>query len=308
MVKKMGQAWFKDYQRGCSIQVISIAIAIPLLCLCIFVPLFFANRPGVSSEASLWIMVVPASLFLLIMFGGGFGAIFYSIRRRTKWLDEAFASFGLEGSSYAVIGRQYHGTYRGREIDINFARGPMFNLYLSTPLQTRVSISDKEDVSKTLTGLFNKEPLEIPEAEQKKLTVFAEEEEWGTEFITHPDVIPIANGLIREEHPFLFRYVQLNPGVFLLRLYRSKKMLDFQFTPEQAKHWVAELFRLAEIAESLSPPQEEIPIGELEHKLRKGTSKINLVAWGIVLVIILGGLCAAGVALLFIFFIENGGA
>ena len=63
MFKKFSKAMFQDYQRGCLVQILAVAIVVPLACLLVFVPLYLANRPGVDTQTALWIMVVPMSIF-----------------------------------------------------------------------------------------------------------------------------------------------------------------------------------------------------------------------------------------------------
>ncbi len=100
-MKTLGKAWFKDQQRGCIIQVIAVAIVVPFSCLLVFTPLYFANLPGVSARASLWIMVIPMALFLLLIIGGGWGFYFFVTHRRLSR-----AAILVKGRTICAFGRR----------------------------------------------------------------------------------------------------------------------------------------------------------------------------------------------------------
>lgn len=303
MLKKWIGAWGKDYQRSCLVQVAAVVIVIPLFTVLILVPLYLANRSGVTSNEALWIMVIPAAIFILLLIGGGYGLIYYSVIRRGKWLDQVFLPIGLEGRSFAVIGRQYHGTVDGREVDVFFSRGPLLTIYVGTTVKTRVSIADVEDVSLTLAGLFNKYPLELG---SPRLTGYAHETEWGQTFVNHQDVEDIAAELIFEEHPFLIRQILLNPDAIMLRLYRSRRLWDFKFNPEQGRHWLEGLIRLVEIAEELPVPKEPIEESELSEKVRHGNLRTGRIV-GIIVAALVGiPTCIAVVTVLALLYFEGG--
>ena len=132
-MSKFLKAISKDYVRGLVISLISVLVVVPLTCLLIFIPLGVVSR----SDASIWVLIVPAGLYLLIMLGGTWGAVGWSLYRRKRWLDSVFAPLGLTGSAYTISGRQYQGVVQGREVTVRFYRGPTLDLYVSTPLQTR---------------------------------------------------------------------------------------------------------------------------------------------------------------------------
>ena len=275
MSQRIFGAWGKDMQRGCLIQVIAVLIVIPLFLAFIMLPLYLANRPGVSQSQSLVIMVAGGALFLLAIFGGVGGYALITLRRRAAWLDEAFNYFGLEGGRYNITGRQFHGRVRGREMDVLFQRGPNLMIYLSTSLMTRLTINDPQSVIQKLAGAFNQEPIEFP---QDQLIAYAQEPVWAKAFLAEPAVRELCKDLIFDEHPFLIRSIEIQPGTVLLRLYRSKQLMDFRFTPEQARRWVQILAEIAELAERQPAPQEELAPSTLSANLRQGkASRLGLV-------------------------------
>ena len=301
MSGKWMKIWGNSAQRGCLIQLLAVAIVIPLFGACILVPLFFANRPGVGKTEMLLILVIPMGLFLLALLGGSLGFLFWSMRRRAAWMDEIFAPFGLVGSSYALTGRQYHGKVRGRKADVLFTRGPMLSIYLSTDVFTRAAFGNPQDVSTGLAKAFNKTPLDWGGDE---LTIFSHEDEWGRSFISQPEVQAALKDLILDESPFFIQQVLLEPGYLMLRLYRSKAMFDFKIPPEQGKRWVDRLVWLAELAERQPAPKESLPASALTQNLRQG--KAAKWGWLIVGIIMLLTLCMGVLSALLIFMLENG--
>ncbi|MFC1936816.1 hypothetical protein ACFLYP_04030 [Chloroflexota bacterium] len=305
-MKRLGQTWLKDMQRGCLYRWISVLIVIPLFCVCIGVPLFFANRPGVTEQEALWIMVIPGALFLLLILGGTPAILIISIRRRANWLDTVFLPMGLEGRSYTLTGRQYHGRVRGREVDVFFARGPLFKMHISTDLKTRVGVSDAESVSLTLAGIFKKEPLDMPELERHNLVAFAHEDDWAAELIRDHQAVRIMDELIHEDNPFIFRQIHLTARDIMFYQYRSTAMWGFTIEPDQARNWFNQLMRLLEIMEGLPAPREELEESETERQVRSGEFKTGGITAAIIIALIAMSLCALGGAFAFIWLMESG--
>ena len=96
---------FQEYGRGCGrsmvIQLIAVAIVIPLACVLIFIPLGFVGQGG----QSIWFLIIPASLFLFILFGGGLAFVVVVMYRRIRELDALFTPLGLTGSLYQMFFR-----------------------------------------------------------------------------------------------------------------------------------------------------------------------------------------------------------
>jgi hypothetical protein len=277
MAQKWIGAYGKDMQRGCVYQLLAAAVVIPLVCLFIFIPLYMANRPGVTESEALLIMVISGVLFLLLIFGGSALTIILSIRRRAGWMDAAFDTFNLEGSSYAMTGRQYHGQYRGREMDVSFLRGPLLQIHLSTDLMTRMTISDSQSVLQELANLIDKEPIQM---EDDQLIAYPHELEWAKPYLDDPQVRSLLVDLVFDDHPFLIRQVEFQPGTTTLRLYRSNNIFDFKVLPEQVRKWVSTLLELIEISERQPAPAEILEPSALATNVREG--KTARYAWLII--------------------------
>jgi hypothetical protein len=250
-MSKLFGAITKDYARSLIITLVSAAIVIPLFCVLIIIPLWFANRPGTDSTTALWVMIVPAVCFLFIVIGGAWGTLFFTLRRRAKRYDEILTPLGLSGRTYILTGRQYHGTVQGRQVEAYFYRGPALDLRVSTSLRIRLSIANADMVSLSLARAFGRTPLSLGDPGLNGLTVFTRDEEWTRSLLANPEVQTLLRQLILNDSPFLMRQVHLEPGKLRLYLYRSRGLFKLSVTSEQIRQWLDALLSLARIAESL---------------------------------------------------------
>ena len=150
-MQKLFKTMLQDHLRAIIISLISAVIAIPLICACIFIPIAIANQANDETTALL-IMVIPACLFLLIMIGGSFGAVFFVFSRRARQYDGIFAPLGLEGKMYMLSGRRYQGAVQGRQMDVKVYRGPALDIQISTSLQTKLSVANSDTVSSSASA------------------------------------------------------------------------------------------------------------------------------------------------------------
>ncbi len=86
----------QDYARSMVTGLIATLIVVPLTCVLIFVPLLLVQR----FDAGIWVLIVGGALYLLIMIGGGWGAVGWTLLRRKRWLDSVFVPLGLAGRVY----------------------------------------------------------------------------------------------------------------------------------------------------------------------------------------------------------------
>jgi hypothetical protein len=291
--------------RGCGrslvIQVIAVVIVVPLACLLIFLPLSFVSR----SNLSIWYLIIPASLFLLILFGGGAGAMAFVFTRRARHLDTVFTPLGLTGQLYQMFFRQYHGSVEGREVGVYLYRGPSLELDISTSLQTRLGVTQQQRDTLFLARLFNREPLSLTDPALDGLTVFALDEDWTRKLLARPGVPELLQRLAAFESSFTRRHVLLRPGWIRLHLFGSRNLLDFKFdiTPEQGRQWLDDLATLARIAESLPAPQitdEESSAERLASSLRnRSPYLVPAITVGVILAVILCSVAVGVAAFLF---------
>jgi hypothetical protein len=291
-MNKWIRAFFKDTQRGCLVQAIAIAIGLPLGLGLVALPLFIISFLSGPSEDTvlLTVFLVMAPIMLIVM-GGAFGAVFLVTRRRGNWLDELFAPLGLEASSYAMTGRQYHGRYQDRQLDIFFYRGPGLLFYVGAEAATRLAAAAQNEIVPQLARLFNGRPLEHNAPELEGIVVFAHEEAWGQKFVAQTAVQTALRRLIRGENAFLFRQVHIRPGAIYLKLWRTDRMLQMELTAAQIAEWTENLLLLAEMIEKTPPPAEILPVSAAEERIRSG--KVTLIVAAVLAVILLPLFCIA---------------
>jgi hypothetical protein len=254
--------------QGLLITLVAVAIVLPLGCLLIYIPLGVSQHIE-SGPASVVVMAAPAILFFLIIVGGGWGFLLWSIRRRAARLDAAFTPLGLTGERVMLTMRAYHGQFRGRQASVTFRRGPTLELFLDTPVQTRLSIDEPERMTTAIAGWAGRQPLSFSDPRLDGLRVFAADEHWARALLADLRTPALLRRLIEFEGPFVVRRVEFLPGSVALHLHFNKKWLGFEIEvePDQARQWLDALAALAEIAESLPSPQVTSQASALEQNI-----------------------------------------
>ena len=266
-MSKFFQAISKDYARSTVASLIAVLVVVPLACVFIFVPLWLV----VQFDASIWVLIVSGGLYLLILLGGGWGAVALAFYRRKQWLDSVFDPLGLSGRAYMFSGRQYEGVVDGRDVTTRFYRGPTLDLYVGTPLQTRLGIATKSRLGLVVAGVFNRQPLPLDDPDLDTLSVFALDENWAHSLLDHPEARRLLLRLMQAgDNWALMQQVHLQPGAFYLRLYRNKNLFRYNITPEEARQWLDDMMALARIAEDLPTPQATAEETSAEQLVRSG--------------------------------------
>ena len=274
-MSKLLKAWSLAYGRSFIVVMIASAIVIPLGCVLVIIPLWFV----VELDGSIWALIVPTSLYVLILFGGGFGGFAWVLKRREHRLDAAFTPLGLEGERYLLTGRRYQGTVEGRQVDVRFYRGPMLELHVSTPLQTRSGVAEEGSTTLPLARLFGRQPLGLEQPELRGLHVFALDEDWARSLLANPEARMVVRRLLQAGQSWaLVRQVVLGPGAFRLRLYRNKHLFKYEITSEETHRWLDDLLILARAAESLLAPTVTAEESSAERLVRSGgAGRIGLI-------------------------------
>jgi len=256
-----------DYARSMLIGLLSTLIVVPLTCALVFIPIGIVVR----YDASIWVLIVPVALYLLILFGGGFGALAWTFYRRKRWLDSLFVPWGLTGSRYMLYWRQYQGTVQGREVIARFYRGPTFDLYVGTPLQTRLSVAEVSRAGLLVAETLGRGPLPLDDPDLEGLSILALDEDWARSLLADPEAKSLLLRLMRAgEDWVLMPQVYLQPGAFRLRLYRNKNLFRYGIEPEEARAWLDDLMALAHIAERLPAPRVTDEESGAERMVRSG--------------------------------------
>ena len=143
-----------------------------------------------------------------------------------------------------------------REIIARFYRGPTLDLYVGTPLQTRLGVGEKSHASLALAGMLNRQHLVLDDPDLDAWSVFALDDEWARSLLANPAAKSLLQRLMRAGESWsLMRQVYLQPGMFHLRLYRNKNLFRYDIEPEEAREWLNDLLALARIAEGLPTPR-----------------------------------------------------
>ena len=242
--------------------------------------------------------------FIFLVIGGVIAWGVWSVRKRAGELDAAFTPLGLTGKMYLQNGRQYHGTLRGRQIDVYVYRGPTLQIYLAAPLGTRVGISRKGIIQKIAADSLKKETLDISDPGFDHLSIYPLDHRWMRELVTDPQAREIILRLTEEQAAAEIRTLMIQPNALLLQLgYTQIKNI----TPENVRAWMDDLWELARIADGLHPPTKTAEETEMEHTTRTARSKYTWPIIGITCgVFALMAACMAVIAVIFILFEKSG--
>jgi nitrate reductase NapE component len=260
-----------------------------LFCVCVCIPLGIATQPDMDPTTSVVVLAVPVSLFFLIIVGGGWGFLVWTIWRRARQLDAVFGPLGLAGSTHMLTGRQYHGTVEGRQVDAYVYRGPTLELRVSTPLQTRLNAVEKAAVVRPVAWAFKYEPLALNDPGLQDLSITALDEDWARRLLSDQAVRAILQRLVAGGAGALIQQVALQPSAFSLHLYRSRGLFGYAIAPDQARQWLDDLLVLAHIAESLPAPQKTAELTSLERfaqSSRRSSTRRSLILLVVLLVVL----------------------
>jgi hypothetical protein len=266
MASKTLQAW----TAGCGTSIlVRFAIAVGLLTVLTVCVAGAGSVPlprGVERE----FVVLGAFLAAVLgSVGATIGFAVWLVIRRARQLDAAFAPLGIAAQQYLTNGRQYHGTYGGRQVDAYFYRGPTFELYLGTPLKSRLALAQRDGLGRAVANFVGRQPLVLDDPHLDGLTVNALDERWGRAVLADPRARASLLRLMDEAAPgagrFEFRQVILQPEGWLLRLLHTR--VD-SINAESVRTWIGDLHALAEAAEALPPPQMTAVATTLERNAR----------------------------------------
>lgn len=282
-------------RRSLAAQAIAILIVVPLTCALICLPLWLVMQ----QDADVWLLIVPATLFLVILIGGGIGAVTLVFRRRAQQLDSIFEGLGLSGSLYQLYFRQYHGQMEGRNVSVYFFRGPTLEIEVETALQTRLAVTNADGDAAFLSELLGREPMQAADERSQDLLAFAVDEEWARRVITDPDVSDCLHRLLEGSDTFIRRHVVVQPGRLRLTLFGSRSLFAFELDPAQADEWVNDMLALAGALDLLPEPTVTDTVTsavEIAQSMKKSSPTM---LWKITLLIVLGTVgCACGGGLL----------
>ncbi len=216
--------------------------------------------------------------------------------RRALWLDDAFASVGLEGRPFFQTGRQYHGTWGGRRVDAYLFRGPTLDLYVESPLGARVGVANRSAASVVARALLDVAPLPFVAPGFEELEVHPDDRAWAEALLADPAAVDLIPRLARDDLGPERRALIVGPEAITLKM-RFLPLHDI--TPTSVRAWVEDMAELARRAEEVAPPA--VPARETSYERlmrvergRLGNQVSNTVLILFVLVM-LAGLFVVGV-------------
>jgi len=264
--------FFKDmirgYGRSSILSLIAPLIVLPAFCLFILLPLWLVNSQGMP----FWILILGGLLFLAVVFGTPFAFTAWTVSRRASMLNAIFEPLGLSGKAYMTFFRQYHGTIQGRQVDAYFRRGPVLEVDVSTPLQTRLGITGPQTDTRVFANLAGQQPLELSDPALGDLTIFALDEAWARALLANPYAVDLLHQLTALNSFFTRQQIILRPGAIRLMCSGNRNMFRTDLDAEQVRGWINDLLRLIAIAEHLPTPQvivEESSAERMAASLRK---------------------------------------
>ncbi|MBN2147958.1 MAG: hypothetical protein JW726_11240 [Anaerolineales bacterium] len=231
----------------------------------------------------LWALGFVAFLGLFTV---GAVALFLVIKnRRAGQFDAIFGPLGLHGSGYLTNGRQYHGQTGGRQADVYFYRGPTLDLYLASPLRTRMGIGNRSALGSMAAGMINRPALQTNYPELSQLAIYPIDERWGGELLEHPQARAIIQRLMNSQGSFEIRNLLLQPESIQLKLSRIHLAM---INAENVRGWFSDLQELANIAEGLPAPSVTAQPSSLERSSR--TDRNTITRWVVISTLLFFGL------------------
>ena len=283
-----------DISRGFLIAFIALLIVIPGAIL--FVVLLYENQQRDVSDAFL---IIASVVWMSVFLGGLWLFMVTTQRRRRKWLDSVFTPLGLTGHRFMINWWEYRGTFMGRDLTTRFYKGPTLDLILSTSLRTRFGVSTPNELGGFVADRLKKPPLLMLTPERQGMTAHALDEDWFTHLLDSPELVGCLERLLKAGDSWaLIRQVILTPGRLQLTLYRNQNLFNYDFTAEEVRNWVGDLFTVLQIAEREPEPLITSEETNLERDARSGklSRRVILIFVGVLL---LFGVCF-GLALWFL--------
>jgi len=250
----MDRRLFKAYGAGCArslvVQIVVGVVALCILPAIILVSMLMPLPPELEEyRPILWAFGFVAFLGLFTV--AAVAWMLWSKRQRAGQFDEAFATLGLSGSNYMLVGRQYHGQVNGRQVDIYFYRGPILDIYLASPLRTRMGVGLSSALSSAASNLLKRPALQTGHAELAQYVFYPIDERWGRELLDDPQARAAILRLLETPSSYEIRTLFFEPEALQIK---ANHISPGRITAEAARQWINDLLLLAELAERLPAP------------------------------------------------------
>ena len=269
---------FKAWGAGCGRNILLLILAfIVMLGLLLGLVILVAVLP-ISDDQRIYILVGGFLLIFFLMIAAVLIWGVWSMRQRARKLDAALTPFGLTGNAYIWNGRQYHGTLNGRQVDVYFYRGPSLDIYIASPLNTRMGIGLNGRLSRSVSNMVNRPELVTADPDLAQLSIYSMDERWGRELLGDLLAKAIILRLTAVQPGFEFRNLLFQPEAIHFQVHHINSS---SITLENLRDWMVDLLDLIKIAESLPAPSVAAAASSLERKARLSRSDFTLPIAGI---------------------------
>ena len=284
-MNQVGQVVSQNIKHKLLVGCISLIIGLPVSVCCLLF-LFTVVLPQIESIS---MNGQQDSIPLILLVGGGlilFGLIIlpvmvmvFVIRKRAAMLDSVFTPLGFQGKMYLLIGRHYWGNFGGREVEVYIYRGPTMEIRILAQSRTRIQIIRKGTIPVKISGIFQKNPLELSDPHLSGYAVYADDEDWAKQFLSDESIFPALESLMNNHVDWaVFRHIEIQPGQLTLFLYRSKNMYLKSSQFSAVRPWIISLSKLAARIESLpQPTRVSQPIRGVSREERLKRSQIQFI-------------------------------
>jgi len=285
----------------------AMPLALLVSCLMLTVPWCIAFAISIFPESllsreikSLLINCFCILWLFVILPGAMFSWIAYNVRKGNAWLDQVFTPFGLTGGTFAIFGRKYTGTRRGRQVNVYYSisggrhlRTPNLQIYVNGNFRTRLGIGEKNLLTNLGGAILQQKPLNHGDPAYQDMLIYPLDEAWSRTVLDDPSARELITRLVGKDVPGL-RGLVFGPETLRLHLRHFTPDL---ITTQNVDQWLNDVSALAEIAERLQPPTQTAQATDAERPGRGeiGSLRLILLVVGVVGLVIL---CVVGVIIL----------
>ncbi|MCB1173434.1 MAG: hypothetical protein KDK39_07715 [Leptospiraceae bacterium] len=270
MSHRIAKNWLRDAGRGCLVQVLAGLIVIPILGLFLFYPLYLANQSH-DPRAFLWVGI-SAAIGIGLLIGSALAIGLFIRRRQVRLIDAAMEPLGLSGQNY-LRGRQYHGNWSGRSLDIYYSRGPSLEIYVSAPTATRVSFRNASRTGSRIASWMGQEQISTgDQLLDSALLIHAADAEWTRQLVAQPGIATFLMDSLQPIDGYELRNLQIQPDA--LRLHWRRFTLQ-RLQPATMPVLLEGLLRLATAIARLPAPGQQLQSTASELWLQRDRSRLH---------------------------------
>ena len=283
-MNQVGNVLVQSTKRRLYVGCLTALIGIPTI-VCGFAFLFAVVFPGMeeivkngNDEIIPFILLAIAVGLIFTLLGIPVLVYILQIRSRAKYLDAIFKPLGLNGELYLIVGRHYWGEINGREVDVYIYRGPSMEIHISSQTNTRVLVMPNKTIPVKVSGIFNKQPMQIENPGYTKYSLYPDDENWAKYLVQQSDTLSIFQSLIYGHADWeIFRHLEIQADRIMLYLHRSKKLFTNLNDFSAAAAWLESLQTLAALVEKLpAPAHTNQPVLSYSRAKRRNTNKFQL--------------------------------